>query len=134
MSHPAERPATGHIPTRPLRRGPALTELGFGAVQLVNLYRPTSDEEAAGAVAAAWDAGVRCFDTAPHYGPGLSERRPGAALAGRPREEYAVSTEIGRLLVPSPETNAACYRARPPHAPWDELATCHLIPGEGAIR
>ncbi|MEU0220494.1 hypothetical protein ABZ281_37950, partial [Streptomyces sp. NPDC006265] len=38
MSHPAERPATGHIPTRPLRRGPALTELGFGAILLVNVY------------------------------------------------------------------------------------------------
>ncbi|MEO3754153.1 aldo/keto reductase [Streptomyces sp. B6B3] len=92
------------MPTRTLRRGPALTELGFGAAQLGNLYHPTSDEEAAGAVATSWDAGVRYFDTAPHYGLGLSERRLGAALAGRPRAEFVVSTKVGRLLVPSPDT------------------------------
>ncbi|RKN43922.1 aldo/keto reductase [Streptomyces hoynatensis] len=86
-------------------RGPELTELGFGAAQLGNLYRATTDEEAAGAVAAAWEAGLRYFDTAPHYGLGLSERRLGAALAGRPRAEFTVSTKVGRLLVPSPGTS-----------------------------
>ncbi|MCG8969557.1 MULTISPECIES: aldo/keto reductase [Streptomyces] len=81
-----------------------LTELGLGAAQLGNLGRPTSDEDAVGAVDAAWDSGVRYFDTAPHYGLGLSERRLGAALARRPRAEYTVSTKVGRLLVPSPGT------------------------------
>lgn len=85
-------------------RGPALTELGFGAAQFGNLYRETSDEESFAAVDAAWDAGIRYFDTAPHYGLGLSERRLGAALAHRDRDEYLVSTKVGRLLVPSPET------------------------------
>jgi D-threo-aldose 1-dehydrogenase len=77
-----------------------VTELTFGAAALGNLYAPVSDEAAAGAVAAAWDAGVRSFDTAPHYGLGLSERRLGAALHGRPRDAYTLSTKVGRLLVP----------------------------------
>jgi aryl-alcohol dehydrogenase-like predicted oxidoreductase len=91
---------------RPLRRRPALrlSELGFGASQGGNLYRATSEEAFAAAVDAAWDAGIRYFDTAPHYGLGLSERRLGAALRSRPRDQYVVSTKVGRLLVPTPET------------------------------
>ncbi|MBM0202610.1 aldo/keto reductase [Micromonospora sp. STR1s_5] len=77
--------------------------MGFGAAQGGNLYRTTTDEEFASAVDAAWEAGVRYFDTAPHYGLGLSERRLGAALRQRPRDEYVVSTKVGRLLVPSPQ-------------------------------
>ncbi|MEU1590893.1 aldo/keto reductase [Micromonospora sp. NPDC005710] len=91
---------TRELPRRPTVR---LTELGFGAAQGGNLYRTTTDEEFASAVDAAWDAGVRYFDTAPHYGLGLSERRLGAALRQRPRDEYVVSTKVGRLLVPSPQ-------------------------------
>lgn len=87
-------------PRRPAVR---LTELGFGASQGGNLYRATTDEEFASAVDTAWEAGVRYYDTAPHYGLGLSERRLGAALRGRPRDEYVVSTKVGRLLVPTPE-------------------------------
>lgn len=78
-----------------------LTGLGFGASVIGNLYRETSDENAIGAVTAAWEAGIRYFDTAPHYGLGLSERRLGAALAGFPREQYIVSSKVGRLLVPN---------------------------------
>jgi D-threo-aldose 1-dehydrogenase len=89
---------------RATRRGLRLTELGLGVAQFGNLYRETSDDEAAGAVEAAWQAGVRYFDTAPHYGLGLSERRIGALLRARPRDEFVVSTKVGRLLVPSPET------------------------------
>ena len=86
---------------RPLPRGGVeLTELGFGGAQIGNLYRETGEEAAADAVRAAWDAGVRYFDTAPHYGLGLSERRLGRALAGLPRAEFVVSTKVGRLLVP----------------------------------
>ncbi|WP_267714423.1 aldo/keto reductase [Streptomyces sp. CoH17] len=90
--------------SRTLARGPRLTQLGLGAAQLGNLAREISDTDAQGAVDAAWDGGVRYFDTAPHYGLGLSERRLGAALARRPRDEYTVSTKVGRLLVPSPGT------------------------------
>ena len=69
-------------------RGLRFSRLGFGAAVIGNLYRATSDEDARAAVDAAWAAGIRYFDTAPHYGLGLSERRLGAALADRPRDEY----------------------------------------------
>ncbi|MGW0842350.1 aldo/keto reductase [Streptomyces sp. NPDC002787] len=76
-----------------------VTELAYGAAGIGNLFRPVPDEEAAAAIDAAWDAGIRTFDTAPHYGLGLSERRLGAALGGRPRKSYTISTKVGRLLV-----------------------------------
>ncbi len=78
----------------------AVSALGFGAATLGNLFREVSDEDAHAAVDAAWAAGVRYFDTAPHYGLGLSERRLGEALRGRPRDAYTLSTKVGRLLVP----------------------------------
>ncbi|MFF7051552.1 aldo/keto reductase [Streptomyces griseorubiginosus] len=78
-----------------------VTELGFGAAVIGNLYRVTAPQVAAAAIDAAWDAGIRYFDTAPHYGLGLSERRLGAALRDRPRHEYVVSSKVGRLLVPN---------------------------------
>ena len=78
-----------------------VTELGFGASVIGNLYRVTDAHGASAALDAAWDAGIRCFDTAPHYGLGLSERRLGAALCDRPREEFVVSSKVGRLLVPN---------------------------------
>ncbi|MET9372150.1 aldo/keto reductase [Streptomyces griseoflavus] len=78
--------------------------LAFGAAGIGNLFTPVTDDEAARAVDAAWEAGVRYFDTAPHYGLGLSERRLGAALRARPRHEYAVSTKVGRILEPVPAT------------------------------
>ncbi len=81
----------------------ALSKLGLGCAQLGNLYREMSDETAAAVVGAAWDQGIRYFDTAPHYGLGLSERRLGAALAGRPRDEYVLSTKVGRLLEHNPD-------------------------------
>ncbi|MFJ9212186.1 aldo/keto reductase [Streptomyces sp. NPDC102264] len=84
------------------RTGVRVSPLGFGAAPLGNLYTPVDDERARAAVEAAWDAGVRYFDTAPHYGLGLSERRLGSALAHRPRTEFTVSTKVGRLLEPHP--------------------------------
>ena len=82
--------------------GMTVTELAFGGASLGNLYRETSDAEARLAVNAAWDGAVRYYDTAPHYGLGLSERRLGGALAGRPRDGYTLSTKVARLLVPNP--------------------------------
>ncbi|PYC88005.1 aldo/keto reductase [Streptomyces tateyamensis] len=84
------------------RRAPRLSPLGFGAAAIGNLFTPVGDAEAAQAVDAAWQAGMRYFDTAPHYGLGLSERRLGEALRARPREEYVLSTKVGRLLEPLP--------------------------------
>jgi len=65
------------------RAGIPVTELGFGAAGIGNLGYSVSEDCALAAVNAAWDAGIRLFDTAPHYGLGLSERRLGAALASR---------------------------------------------------
>jgi D-threo-aldose 1-dehydrogenase len=86
-----------------LARGVTLTELGLGGSQLGNLGRVSTEEQCAAAIGAAWRGGVRYFDTAPHYGLGLSERRLGALMRAYPREEYTISTKVGKLLVPSPE-------------------------------
>ena len=75
--------------------------LGFGAAGMGNLYRAVDDSVARAAVEAAWAGGIRYFDTAPHYGLGLSERRLGLALGDKPRGEFLVSTKAGRLLVPA---------------------------------
>ena len=80
---------------------PAFPSLGFGGSAIGNLFRAVSDEDAARTIEAAWEAGIRYFDTAPHYGLGLSERRLGEALRAHPRAEYVVSTKVGRLLVPA---------------------------------
>ncbi|MFP8907393.1 aldo/keto reductase [Streptomyces atacamensis] len=77
-----------------------VTELGFGGGPLGGLFEPLDDDTAAGALAAAWEGGIRYFDTAPHYGIGHSERRIGDFLRDRPREEYTLSTKVGRVLVP----------------------------------
>ena len=93
--------APGPLPTRRVRStGVHLSTLGLGAAAIGNLYRAVDDATARAAVDAAWDAGIRCFDTAPHYGLGLSERRLGAALRERPRGEFVLSSKVGRLLVP----------------------------------
>ena len=88
------------MPTVRLRTGTPLTRFGLGGAQLGNLGRVTTDEQARSAVDTAWDRGARQFDTAPHYGLGYSERRLGALLADRPRDEYVLSTKAGRTLVP----------------------------------
>jgi D-threo-aldose 1-dehydrogenase len=77
-----------------------ITELGFGGGPLGGLYTPVDDDSAAGALAAAWEAGIRYFDTSPHYGIGHSERLTGGLLRGQPRTGYTLSTKVGRLLVP----------------------------------
>ena len=83
------------------RGGIALSSLGLGCAQLGGLYQSMSDEEALAIVDAAWNLGIRYFDTAPYYGYTLSERRLGAALRGRNRGSYAISTKVGRLMLPN---------------------------------
>ncbi|HYM58599.1 MAG TPA: aldo/keto reductase, partial [Solirubrobacteraceae bacterium] len=84
--------------------GLQLGRLGYGAANVGNLYRAMTDEDAWAVLEAAWESGIRYFDTAPHSGLGLSERRLGSFLATKPRGDYVVSTKVGRLLRPSPET------------------------------
>ncbi|MFF4341252.1 aldo/keto reductase [Kitasatospora sp. NPDC001540] len=81
------------------RSGVRVSPLSFGAAAIGNLFTAVTDEQAAGAVRAALAHGYRHFDTAPHYGLGLSERRLGAALRQHPRDTYTLATKVGRLLV-----------------------------------
>lgn len=75
------------------------TKIGFGTAPLGNMYRNIPEQEALDTVDAAWQQGVRYFDTAPLYGAGLAEVRLGNALRYRPRDEYVLSTKVGRLVL-----------------------------------
>jgi D-threo-aldose 1-dehydrogenase len=81
--------------------GVQVTRLVFGGAPIGGLFAPVDDDAAQATLEAAWDAGIRAFDTAPHYGVGLSECRIGRFLAGRPRGDYVLSTKVGRLLEPA---------------------------------
>lgn len=94
-----------------------LMPVGFGGAPVGNLYRAIDDTTAQSAVDHAWAQGIRYFDTAPHYGLGLSERRLGRVLAHKPRAEFVLSTKVGRLLRPA---------ARP--QPWDDEG--FAVPGD----
>jgi len=113
--------------------GVSVTVLGFGGSTVGNLYRPVDDDTAQDAVAAAWDRGVRYFDTAPHYGLGLSERRLGLALQGRPREEYTLSTKVGRLLAPNPSPTGSDLEAGGFAVP-DDLMRVRSYSRDGVLR
>ncbi len=78
--------------------GLTFTELGFGTAPLGNLYKAISDAEARATLDAAWNGGVRYFDTAPLYGLGLSETRLNSFLRGKPRNDYVLSTKVGGLI------------------------------------
>lgn len=116
-----------HLPRTPLE----LTELGFGAASIGNLYRHTSEEEAAAAVQTAWDCGIRYFDVAPHYGLGLAERRLGTALAHHDRGEYVLSTKVGRLLRANPSPTG---RDREGFDVPDDLVRVRDYSREGVLR
>ncbi|MES2264868.1 MAG: aldo/keto reductase [Pseudomonadota bacterium] len=73
-------------------------KIGFGTAPLGNMFRNIPEAEAQATVDAAWQQGVRFFDTAPFYGAGLSEIRLGAALARHRRDDYVLSTKVGRLI------------------------------------
>ena len=78
--------------------GVRVTALGLGTAQLGDLYQALTQDRATAIVDAAWDSGIRYFDTAPHYGLGLAEKRLGLALRTRPRAQYVLSSKVGRLL------------------------------------
>jgi D-threo-aldose 1-dehydrogenase len=93
-----------------IRGGLEVSDVGLGTAALGNLFRETSDSEALDAVELAWAGGVRYFDTAPHYGLGLAETRLGRGLTTLPRDDYVISTKVGRLLVPTPECDGELDR------------------------
>lgn len=74
-------------------------KLGFGAAPLGNMFRDIPEQEALATVEAAWNDGIRYFDNAPFYGAGLAELRMGEALAGKPRDQFAISTKVGRVIL-----------------------------------
>lgn len=89
------------IPRQPVgAAGIELSRIGFGGAPLGDLRRAPSEADARALLDAAWDAGIRYFDTAPMYGNGLSERRIGDFLRDKPRDSYVLSTKVGRMLVP----------------------------------
>ena len=100
------------------RSGVEVTTLAFGAAPIGNFIHPFTDAGAREMVDQSWDQGVRYFDTAPLYGHGLSEYRLGHALRERPREEYVLSTKVGRLLRPAaPGTfDSGLWQDTPPMA------------------
>jgi D-threo-aldose 1-dehydrogenase len=92
-----------------------LPRLGFGGAGLGHVFTTISDDEAAATLRAAWDAGVRYYDTSPWYGRGLSEHRVGRELYAKPRSEVIISTKVGRLFTapPDPAAFARSERAWP---------------------
>ena len=95
--------------------GLTFTELGLGTAPLGNLYRAITEEAADAVFDAAWEAGVRYFDTAPLYGLGLAETRLNRFLRGKPRDAYVLSTKIGRLL------KVATEETRDGHGKWFDV-------------
>jgi D-threo-aldose 1-dehydrogenase len=95
-SFPSPALATRQLP----RTGQVLTTLGMGCAPLGSWYKRVSDADARAAVDAAWNAGVRLFDTAPFYGYTLSEHRLGEAMRDRPRDAWVLSTKVGRMMRP----------------------------------
>jgi D-threo-aldose 1-dehydrogenase len=86
-----------------LGRTLSFTTLGFGSAPLGNFPQALSESDCDATVSAAWRSGIRYFDTAPFYGLSLAERRVGRVLKQRPRDEYLISTKVGRMLEPCAE-------------------------------
>jgi D-threo-aldose 1-dehydrogenase len=109
-----------------------VTHLGLGTAPLGGLFSPISEEQFTATVERAWELGLRLFDTAPLYGKGVAEARLGAALAGRPRDEYVLSTKVGRLLrhnaPPDPETLRGLWKEAPALNPVFDFSS------EGVLR
>ncbi len=76
--------------------------IGFGAAPIGNIFRPIAEQESDRMISRAWDSGLRYYDTAPMYGHGLSEARCGHGLRWYPRDEFVLSSKVGRILTPKP--------------------------------
>jgi D-threo-aldose 1-dehydrogenase len=89
------------------KTGVQVTEIGFGTAPVAGLYRAVDEESAQAVLQTAWDAGIRYFDTAPHYGAGLAEERVGRFL--KDKSGYVISTKVGRLHIGVPEGKGGDY-------------------------
>jgi len=96
-----------------------VTELGLGCATLGGSRIDVARQAAEEIVAAAWNAGVRYVDTAPFYGVGQAERAVGDATRDHPRDEWVLSTKVGRLLRPNPTGVHADGRIHP--LPFDPV-------------
>ena len=109
-------------PNRLQRSMVDVTELGLGGGPLGGLFQRVDDAAAAATLAAAWESGIRYFDTAPHYGIGHSERRFGEFLRQQPRDAFTLSTKVGRILVeqdPAGRTDEAFQVPATHRRVWD---------------
>ncbi|UTR16872.1 aldo/keto reductase [Salipaludibacillus sp. LMS25] len=85
-------------------------KLGFGTAPLGNMYRVIPEEEAKDTVKAAWEHGIRYFDTAPFYGAGLAEMRLGEVLSHYERDDYVLSTKVGRVVLDETEKKDGLFQ------------------------
>lgn len=92
-----------------------VTTFSFGTAPVGNIFRPIDEAESDAMFQASWDAGIRYYDTAPMYGHGLSELRTGQSLRWKPRQEFVLSSKVGRLLRPARRADIA-------FAPWCDAA------------
>ena len=100
-----------------------MTRLGLGTAPLGGLFEAVTDEEAHRVIEAAWQRGIRYFDTAPLYGFGLSEQRLGAVLRTKPRDEFVLSTKVGRLLREgAPPEPGQAWKGTPPLNPMFDFS------------
>jgi D-threo-aldose 1-dehydrogenase len=97
-----------------------VTVMGFGAAPIGNLFRPISEQESEAIIHAAWRAGIRYYDTAPMYGHGLSEARVGHGLRWYPRDQFVLSSKVGRVLKPKKRSQIA-------FSPWVDGLPFELI-------
>jgi len=88
-----------------------VTAFGFGTAPVGNIFREIDDATSDAMYQRAWDAGVRYYDTAPMYGHGLSELRTGHSLRWKNRDDYVLSSKVGRRLIPAPKDSIE-------YAPW----------------
>nr|WP_298101553.1 aldo/keto reductase [uncultured Shinella sp.] len=91
------------------RTGLAVTEYSFGTAALGGLYRACPRDVAMATLQAAWDEGLRYFDTAPWYGFGLAERVTGDFLRDKPKSDYVLSSKVGRIMFPVPDDKVPSY-------------------------
>lgn len=102
------------------RSGLPVTAFAFGSAPVGNIFRPVPERESEAMFDAAWEAGVRHYDTAPMYGHGLAEYRTGYSLRWKKRDSFVLSTKVGRRLAPAP-------RASIDFAPWADAAPFNLV-------